>query len=194
LLVANLFGFGKTEQVVPLSYKEGLLTFACSSKYKVGKSAKVKLTLVYGQSIHTPTVSLTVVAFEPNEDGTYSCSGSLDVSASKLPQLILQMAYAGVEGADRRGSKRLTYTVRILSRELSSFHAVTSNINLNGTEISCDSPVAIGHFVNLQFDLESVGFPVLKLQAQCIWSIEEIDELHCWKRSSRSWRSAFPTA
>jgi hypothetical protein len=171
-----LFFFGKTEQVVPSSYRDGLLSFTCTNKYKVGKSTKVKLTLVYGETVQTPTVPLTVVAFEPNDDGTYSCSGALEVSPSKLPGLVMQMAYAGVEGADRRGSKRLAYTIRILSKELASFRAVTNNINLTGTEINSDSPVAIGHYMNLQFDLESVGFPVLKLQGKCIWSLEEIDD------------------
>jgi hypothetical protein len=171
-----LFGFGKAEQVVPLSFHEGLLSFSCSGKYKVGKSAKVKLTLVYGESIHTPTVSLTVVAFEPTPEGTFLCTGALDVSKSKLPELIMQMAYAGVEGADRRNSRRLPYTIRILSKELSSFRAVTSNINASGTELNCDHPVAPGHSMNLQFDLESVGFRELKMQAVCVWSAEEIDE------------------
>lgn len=176
LSVSQLFGFGKTEQVVPLSYQDGLISFTCTSKYRVGKSAKVKLILVYGETVQTATVSLTVVSFEPNEDGTYTCSGALEVSASKLPTLVLQMAYAGVEGADRRGSKRLPYTIRILSKELASFRAVSNNINLTGTEIDSDSPVSIDHYMILQFDLESVGFPVLKLQGQCVWTREEIDD------------------
>jgi hypothetical protein len=171
-----LFGFGKAEQVVPLSFKEGILSFSCSGKYKVGKSAKIKLTLVYGEAVHTPTVAITVIAFEPTEDGTYLCQGALDISASKLPGLVMQMAYAGVEGADRRASRRLPYTIRILSKELSSFRAVTTNINVSGTELNSDNPVAPGHYMNLQFDLESVGFPELKMQAVCVWSLEEIDE------------------
>ena len=161
---------------MPLSFKEGILSFSCSGKYKVGKSAKIKLTLVYGEAVHTPTVSITVTAFEPTEDGTYLCQGALDISASKLPGLVMQMAYAGVEGADRRVSRRLPYTIRILSKELSSFRAVTTNINVSGTELNSDNPVAPGHYMNLQFDLESVGFPELKMQAVCVWSIEEIDE------------------
>ena len=88
----------------------------------------------------------------------------------------MQLAYAGVEGADRRGSKRLPYTIRILSKELSSFRAVSNNINLTGTEIDSDSPVSIGHYMTLQFDLESVGFPVLKLQGRCVWTLEQIDD------------------
>lgn len=171
-----MFGFGRTEQVVPLSYTEGFLSFSCSSKYKIGKSAKVKLTLIFGQAIHTPTVSLAVTDFQPAEDGTFVCTGAIDLSKSKLAELEMQMAYAGVPGADRRASRRLPYTIRILSKELSSFRAVTTNINLDGVELNCDNPVATGHLMNLQLDLESVGFRELKMQARCIWSIEEVDE------------------
>lgn len=171
-----MFGFGRTEQVVPLLYKDGTLQFSCSSKYKVGKTAKVKLTLIFGESIHTPTVSMAVTQFEPTEDGTFICTGVLDLSQSKLAELEMQMAYSGVPGADRRASRRLPYTTRILSKELSSFRAVTTNINLNGVELNCDNPVANGHLMNLQLDLESVGFRELRMQARCIWSIEEVDE------------------
>lgn len=171
-----MFGFGKTEQVVPLSYLDGVLTFNCTSKYKVGKSAKLKLVLVYGGSVHTQTVHVNVISFEPNNDGTYACSGHLDVSAAKLPALLAEMAYAGVEGPDRRQSRRMPCTVRILSKELASFRAVTTNVNLTGAELLCDDPVPNGHRLNLQFDLESVGVPDLKMQANCIWSVGEVDE------------------
>ena len=162
--------------MVPLSYLDGVLTFNCTSKYKVGKSVKLKLVLVYGESVHTSTVHVTVISFEPNDDGTYACSGALDISASKLPSLLAEMAYAGVEGPDRRESRRLPCTVRILSKELASFRAVTTNVNLTGAELLCDDPVPDGHRLNLQFDLESVGVPDLKMQANCIWSLGEVDD------------------
>ena len=161
---------------MPLSYEDGVLSFSCSSKYKVGKSAKVKLTLVFREQLFTPTVSMTVQSFEPAADGTFVCSGAVDMSRSKQAELENLMMHAGVKGADRRASRRMPYTIRILSKELSSFRAVTTNINLNGVELNCDNPVATGHLLNLQLDLESAGVRELKLPARCLWSQEEVDE------------------
>ena len=109
-------------------------------------------------------------------DETYHCVGELQLKDDHLQMLLLRMAHGGIAGADRRGSKRLPCTVRILSRELSSFRAVTVNINATGAELSCDSPVVPGHLMNLQFDLGSVGVPELKMQAICMWSLETVDE------------------
>lgn len=172
----TVFFFGRTEQVVPVSFLEGVLTFRCSSKYKVGKGAKVKLTLVHGQTVQTPTVPIKVVSFEPEGDGTYLCSAALELTGHKLSEIVTMMAYAGVEGPDRRASRRLPCTLRILSKELASFRAVTNNINLTGVELVCDNPVASGHKMSLQFDLESVGVRDLKMEAVCVWSLSEVDD------------------
>ncbi len=169
-----MFNFGRVEEIVPLSIAEDVLTFTSAKKYKVGKTVKAKLILVCNEKVETPQVSLQILDIQEALDETYTCLGKVRLNEKNLQALYWQMTLGGIAGADRRATKRLPCTVRILSRELKSYRAVTTNINLTGAELSCDDPVEPGHTMALQFDLSSVGIPDLKLTAVCIWSLEDV--------------------
>ncbi len=169
-----MFGFGKTEQVVPVSYSDGLLTFRSTEAYKVGKSTKVQLLLTIADKLETPSISVLIGSVEDVEEGSFLCTGALQLDGRRTSELVAKLTYAGVEGACRRSSRRIDTMVRILSKDLPGFHAVTKDVNLSGVQLVCDGPVEPGCYLNLTFDLEVVGFPELTMQAQCVRCVDEM--------------------
>lgn len=168
-----MFGFGKAELAIPISFYDGVLTFRSAEALKLGKSAKIQLQLVVGEAMDTPSVSVVVGSADEGPDGGYVCSGALQLDAKKTRELVAKMTYAGVDGACRRESRRLETTLRILSKQLPGFHAVTKDVSLTGVQLVCDGPVPEGSFLDLAFDLDVVGFPKLTMQALCIHCAEE---------------------
>jgi hypothetical protein len=168
----SVLGFGRIDSVVPLALSEGLLTFLSPKDYRVGKSIKVKLVNPE-QELEGPTVSLTVGATEIREDGAYFCHGSLEISAKKWPALALALAEMGVAGACRRSSPRITSSVRVLSKELPNFYAVTRNISATGVQLQCDGPVTPGSYLNLTLETDVAGLTELVVQTVCVWCVQD---------------------
>jgi hypothetical protein len=167
------FGFGKAEQVLPVAYSDGTLTFHSSEPYRVGKAVKVQLLLTCAERVETPSVNLTITYVEEIHEGTFLCVGALQMDARRTQELKVKLSYAGVQGACRRSSRRLETMVRVLSKELPGFQAVTRDVSLTGVQLVCDGPVAQGSYLNLSFDLDVVGFPELVMQAVCVRCAEE---------------------
>lgn len=179
-----MFGFGKTEQVVPVSFHDGVLTFRSAEKYTPGKSAKVQLLLTIGSRLETPQVSLAVASCSETAEG-YLCSGSVQMDNRKMLELMRQLTYAGVSGACRRGSRRIETVVRILSKELRNFHAITCDVSRSGVQLTCDGALAPGSYLNLTFDLDIVGFPELTMQAVCVRCVEDYENTGTRNAKSR---------
>ncbi len=169
-----MFGFGKTEQVVPVSFHDGALSFRCSEKYSPGKSTKVQLLLTIGGRLETPQVPVVVATCETTADG-YLCTGGVQLDNRKRLELMKQLTYAGIAGACRRGSRRIETIVRILSKQLPNFHAITCDVSRSGVQLICDGVIAPGSYLNLTFDLDIVGFPELTMQAVCIRCVEDYE-------------------
>jgi hypothetical protein len=168
-----LFGFSRAMDVVPVSLVGGLLTFRTGAALRVGKSSKIRLVHPSAPTLNE-TFSITTVSCHPEEE-TFLCSGALQEDEETLAGVTQALAMAGVEGACRRASRRLSAVIRILSRELPNFRAVTRDVSQTGALLVCDGPVAEGTYLNLKMDLEVVGVSELTMQGQCVRCVEHGD-------------------
>ena len=160
-----MFGFGKIE-VFPVSFQDGHITFRTPKKIGVGKSVKVKLLLA-GQD--SPTVSLKITEMDENLDD-FTGVGLIKERQKKIDALTFQMALAGVQGACRRVTKRVSATIRLRSRQLPNYRGITANVNETGVEINTDGPLPVGTKVTLEFDVPEMAD--LNMQAVSIWSTD----------------------
>ena len=161
-----MFGFGKTIEVFPTSYRDGHITFKYPKKIGVGKSVKARLLLA-GQD--SPTVSMKITEMEESFED-FTGVGLLKERQKRIDEVVFKMALAGVEGACRRATKRVAATIRLRSRQLPNYRGITANVNETGVEINTDGPLTVGVPVTLEFDVpEMVN---VAMTAITIWCLE----------------------
>lgn len=168
-------GILSPETVAFIDLDNGILTFFSQSKKTPGARIKVRFALPDNKpsKIDLP---LQVTTCRPNASTKgFICVGALVVPEENLAGIEDLLRSYGVRadlGQQGRRSVRLPISLRVMSRELPGFGAVTNDLSLHGVRLTCHGAVRQGTavFLNMESDVASVQS--LTAKARCIWSRE----------------------
>ena len=170
-----LFGLFAPETVDYIDLRSGIITFLSKKKRPLGGSAKVRLAIPQDGKHKNLDVSVSLVNVRTSHGVKgFICVGHLLVDEALYPQVEAALRTISVKpelGLAARRSVRYPISLRVMSRELPGFGAVTVDMSNHGARLACHGQVAEGAMVRLTLELD-VGsmHSHLPVPAKCIWS------------------------
>ncbi|MBI3925624.1 MAG: PilZ domain-containing protein [Armatimonadetes bacterium] len=170
--------FRKPEKVDFISIEGRTLTFRCGRDYKLESTARVQLDLPVDASTQTFTLPVTVKSIRLVANRQYICAGEVPKKLIGLEQVRTLLAQAQENanpeeaGVSMRRLPRHRYSLRVMSRELPGFRAISVDINHLGVQITAEGPADVGTILPLTLELGSSEEAVILCQARVKWCSE----------------------
>lgn len=168
-------GILSPESVSFIDLENGILTFLSASKKTPGARIKVRFALPDNKpsKIDLP---LQITNCRPSGSGkSHICVATLlvpDERMDSIAELLYGYARRADLGQQGRRSVRLPVSLRVMSRELPGFGAVTNDISQHGVRLTCHGAVRQGLIVNLTIESDVASVQSMTARARCIWSRE----------------------
>jgi hypothetical protein len=169
-----MFAFLGPESVGFIDQSGDVVTFRSAKRRSPGTKAKVRFDLNVNGKPSKMDLQVYLVTVRPiGTTPGFLCVGKLGLPEAQLKSTVdalTHFAMRGNLGIAARRSPRLLVSLRVLSRELPGFGAVTVDVSAHGAQLSTHGPVAVGTRVNftLELDVASVGGN-LHLSGRVIW-------------------------
>lgn len=167
-----MFGLFAPELAAFIDENEGRITFGSQKSKKVGSTVRVRFHLVNASA---PRIDLQVQILHCRKGVPgpgFVVAGKLLVAVHELPGVVdllkghSRRADSSLSG---RRSERLAAIVKVTSRDLPGFQAVTSDISPHGVRIHCQAEVKPGTVATVQLETDLASLGQLTLQARCVW-------------------------
>lgn len=138
------------------------LLFRSNRKYPDGQQLDVKVALPPGSGKVT-TLPIQVMSSRPLENGgiLYNARVLADVEGVELQGNIKDPAL--------RRAPRYAVGVRVRSRRLPGYRAITVDLSRSGLQLETDGPVQTGEMLDLTLEFDRQGLPELNCDARVVW-------------------------
>lgn len=153
------------------------LTFRCKKAYKVGQTVRIRTEVPIGpgdrQKLQVPVVIRLVRPVEGKKK-EFICQAEVPAGPKELAQVreFLDNAPAQVKPAAGEGARRRprhTHALRLLSKELPGFRALSVDFNALGLQIQAEGAVEPGKVLTLDIELELSTIPRVLCQGVVRW-------------------------
>jgi Tfp pilus assembly protein PilZ len=151
-----------------------VVTFRSSKRRSPGSGATVRFSLNVNGKPQKLDLSVRIITCRPTGSGPgYICVAKMDMPEAKLrptESMLNQFAQRANLGPKARRSPRFAMSLRVLSRDLPGFGAVTVDVSMHGVQLTTHGPVAPGTQIDftLELDVASVA-QHLNLRGRAIW-------------------------
>lgn len=178
-----MFGIFAPETVQFVDMKDAVVTFVTKGKKNPGQSLKVRFGMPNGPKPHRLDLTVKLTATRPANQGT----GCVCVGIAVVPEHVLHDVEAALRsfaeranmGLAGRRSERLPISLRVMSRELPGFGAVTVDISLHGVRLNCHGPMKQGQTAYLMIESDVASVENMSLKARTVWSRENTSAKGC---------------
>lgn len=143
--------------IQPLEFSDGLLAFRCDRSLPFERLTVASLT-----SAGSVVARLEVCSYD-NSQRVYR--GQLENCQETLSLMQLPA----------RIGPRLPLAVRVSSRQLPQYFALTEDLSLYGLRLSTADPLAAGAGLEMDLDLDDPGLPTLTVSGEVCWSAMRAD-------------------
>lgn len=148
------------------------LTFRCKKSYKVGQTARIKISIPIQDGSHTMQLPVVVRSVRKLEDGTKHFLVASEVPSKANPlesirDMVDSMAAQSGKGARRRPRYKLS--LRTLSKDFPGFKALSVDFNALGIQVQTEGPLEQGKEVSLDMELEKADLPHVICKAVVRW-------------------------
>lgn len=180
-----MFGFFRPETVEFVKIEGRSLTFKCKRQYKLHAQPTVQVELPLPQSAGTQPFKLPVTVKKVREVGKreFICTGEVPGtvrSVEQLRQLLIGVDPTQVQEhrqdddfANMRRSPRLKVSLRILSKDLVGFRAISVDFNQLGMQLISEGPAEVDQSISMTLELETSKAPEILCQGRVRWCSEE---------------------
>jgi hypothetical protein len=175
--------FQKVEKVQFLSIEERALTFKAKKAFKIGSRPTISI------SIPIPTggaedfkLPVTITRVRQVGKGAVVCTGLVPGAAHNVEQLrqILSgvdptapMLTEGDDGEENmRRARRFHWSIRVLSKDLPGFRAISLDFNRLGVKLSTEGPAELGKVISLMLEIETAKTHEVLCQGLVRWNKE----------------------
>lgn len=169
-----MFGIFAPETVQFIDMKDAVITFLTARKKTPGQTIKVRFVLPNAPKPHRLDITVKVTAVRM-EGQTHVCVALVLAPESALPQIEDLLRSFGMRadlGFAGRRSARLPISLRVMSRELPGYGAVTVDISEHGVKLNCHGVVKQGLHAYLVIESDVASVENLSLRARAIWCRE----------------------
>lgn len=183
---ALMFGFLRGHEVVEFVKIEGRsLTFKCKRHYKVRAQPVVQVDIPIQQTSSSQRFKLPVTIKKVREVGRreYICTGEVPgtvADVEQLRQLLIGLDPTAVQPvgnnedfANMRRAPRFKVSLRVLSKDLVGFRAISVDFNQHGLQIVAEGPIEVNQSIGMTLELETADTPEILCQAKVRWCSEE---------------------
>ncbi len=168
----------KPEKVEFLNVEGRIITFGCSRKYKEGATVRIQLSLPNDDCLQEFVVPVTVRSVRQTPGKGFICSAEVPSrlkGEEQLRALLLEakdklVPESGEFSMRRRVRHR--YSLRVMSKELPGFRAISVDINQLGIQIAAEGPAEVGSVLPLTLELGATQNSSVLLQARVKWCRE----------------------
>lgn len=159
--------------------EERKLTFRCKRTYKVGQTVRIRTEVPIGpkpgdrQKLQVPVV-VTLVRPVPGKKKEFICQAEVPAGPKELAQVkeFLDSAPPAAKpdaGVGARRRPRHTHALRLLSKELPGFRALSVDFNPLGLQLQAEGEVEPGKVLTLDIELELSTIPRVLCQGVVRW-------------------------
>lgn len=143
---------GSCPVIEPIEYCDGLLAFRCDRSLPF--EALTVTSLTKGGSIAT---EIRV------------CSYDVDHRIYRAQLADCSQTLARMQ-MPSRGTRRLNQTVRVSSRQIPKFFALTEDVSVGGLRLSTAGPLTVGSQLDMSLDLDDPNIATIRVIGEVRWS------------------------
>lgn len=138
--------------IEPIEYCDGLLAFRCERSLPF--EALTVTSLTRGGAVAT---EIKVCSYDINQR-VYRAQ--LADCAESLQRMEMQA----------RSTQRLSQAVRVSSRQIPKFFALTEDISANGLRVATTEALEVGSVLEMSLDLDDPAIPTIQVRGEVRWS------------------------
>ncbi len=173
--------FQKVEKVQFLSIEERALTFKARKAFKIGSRPTISISIPIstgGSEDFKLPVTITKVR-QVGKDAVV-CTGLVPGAAQSVEQLrvLLSGIDSGIDeelsedGENMRRARRYQWSIRVLSKDLPGFRAISLDFNRLGVKLSTEGPAELGSIISLMLEIETAKAHEVLCQGLVRWNKE----------------------
>lgn len=174
--------FQKVEKVQFLSIDGRALTFKAKKTFKVGARPTISIAIpVPTGGIEEFKLPVTIKRVRQAGPGVAICTGDVPGAAQSVEQL--RQMLRGLDpnqkevpveddGDNMRRARRFNWSLRVLSKELPGFRAVSLDFNRLGLKLSTEGPAEEGSVISMMLEIETAKTHELLCQGVVRWNKE----------------------
>lgn len=141
--------------------KEGQLTFRSNRNYAKGKDVDVRLMLPPGSG-KIANLRVKILSCRKLEKGGLLYS-------AKVIGNVADAQGAPVHDPAMRKAARHNVGVRVMSRQLPGYKALTVDLSRTGMQLEIDKPIESGGVIGLNLEFDRVDLPPMEVDAKVVW-------------------------
>ena len=176
--------FQRVEKVQFLSIEERALTFKAKKAFKIGSRPTISISIpIASGGAEDFKLPVTITRVRQVGKGAVVCTGLVPGAAQNVEQL--RQLLSGVDpnsaGAvvdeddeNMRRARRFHWSIRVLSKDLPGFRAISLDFNRLGVKLSTEGAVEIGKVISLMLEIETAKTHEVLCQGLVRW-VKEIN-------------------
>lgn len=174
--------FRKVEKVQFLGIEERALTFKSKKAFKVGSRPTISISIpIASGGAEDFKLPVTITKVREVGKGMVVCTGLVPGAAQNVEQLrqILsgvdpseEQLADGDDGENMRRARRFNWSIRVLSKDLPGFRAISLDFNRLGLKLSTEGPAELGSIISLMLEIETAKTREVLCQGLVRWNKE----------------------
>jgi hypothetical protein len=173
--------FKKVEKVQFLSIEDRALTFKAKTAFKIGSRPTISISIpIASGGAEDFKLPVTITRVRQVGKGAVVCTGLVPGAAQNVEQL--RQILSGVDPSslgeteedseNMRRARRFHWSIRVLSKDLPGFRAISLDFNRLGVKLSTEGPAEIGKIISLMLEIETAKTHEVLCQGLVRWNKE----------------------
>lgn len=174
--------FQKVEKVQFLSIEERALTFKAKKAFKIGSRPTISISIpIASGGAEDFKLPVTITKVRQVGKDAVVCTGLVPGAAQSVEhlRLLLSGLEQGIDDADggddtdnMRRARRYQWSIRVLSKDLPGFRAISLDFNRLGVKLSTEGPAELGSLISLMLEIETAKAHEVLCQGLVRWNKE----------------------
>lgn len=175
--------FQKVEKVQFLAIEDRALTFKSRKSFKIGSRPTISISIpIASGGAEDFKLPVTITRVRQVGKNSVVCTGLVPGAAHNVEQL--RQILSGVDptaaegfaepddGENMRRARRFHWSIRVLSKDLPGFRAISLDFNRLGVKLSTEGPAEIGKIISLMLEIETAKTHEVLCQGLVRWNKE----------------------
>jgi hypothetical protein len=145
---------GNSPVIEPVEFRDGLLAFRCQRRLPFQA-----LTVAAPTPAGPVKTEILVCSYDPTQQ----------VYRAQLPQVAVGDTLQRLH-IESRGTRRLTQALRVSSRQIPKFFALTEDISVGGLRLATEDIMRAGSILEMSLDLDDPAVPTMIVRGEVVWS------------------------
>lgn len=174
--------FQKVEKVQFLAIEDRALTFKAKKAFKIGSRPTISISIpIASGGAEDFKLPVTITKVRQVGKGAVVCTGLVPGAAQNVEQLrqllhgvdpAFNEVPAEDDGENMRRARRFHWSIRVLSKDIPGFRAISLDFNRLGLKLSTEGPAEVGKIISLMLEIETAKTHEVLCQGLVRWNKE----------------------